>query len=178
MGFLDSDEPEQIIEQEEDAVIVSLNRSNEAFKELVENKEEIKMEVNERVLRASEALKDAAESYKIAGVPAQSEDIRALAITFMIDEGKNARTDTLRTKLATQIENAPKIHMPTPAVAVQQAPRPAPVQSGVVCSLCGGQTYDNSGKKTNPKAPDYKCKNCNAVAWKSNPNKFHPAKTY
>jgi hypothetical protein len=65
---------------------------------------------SERVERAAAALKDAAEAYKIAGVPAQSEDIRALAITFMIDEGKNGRVANIREGRATE---------PTPVAPVQ-----------------------------------------------------------
>lgn len=167
MGFLDD---EQIVEQNDDAVLESLNKSNQEFNKLVETKKEesVKMgqDFNERTLRASEALRDAKQAYELANVPAQSEDIRSLAITFMIDEGKNGRMTTIKEEKKAVQET------------VKSIPTPPPVQSGVVCSICGSGTYDNSGKKTNPKAPDYKCKQCNAVAWKSNPNKFHPAKTY
>lgn len=152
----------------EDDDIVLANRHRETDQLL--NMEETKMaEVNERVERASEALKDAKLAYEKAGVPAQSEDIRSLAITFMIDEGKNGRMGSF--------------NKPAPVKAVEQteatAPRPAPTQaSGVVCALCGADTYDNSVNKRNPKAPDFKCKKCEAVAWKSNTSKFFPKKVY
>lgn len=173
MGFLDEDEKGTVDEmahgkpvtsEDDDIVLKAIHDAT--LREL--NQEENKMaEVNERVERASEALKDAKLAYEKAGVPAQSEDIRSLAITFMIDEGKNGRMFT----------------KPTPVKAVEQteapAPRQAPAQaSGVVCALCGSDTYDNSVGKRNPKAPDYKCKKCEAVAWKSNTSKFFPKKVY
>jgi hypothetical protein len=36
------------------------------------------------------------------------------------------------------------------------------------CPECGGQMWDNRERKTNPKAPDFKCKdkNCSGVIWK------------
>jgi hypothetical protein len=43
----------------------------------------------------------------------------------------------------------------------------APAANEVVCPKCGGRMWDNRGKKTNPKAPDFKCKNksCDGVIW-------------
>lgn len=37
----------------------------------------------------------------------------------------------------------------------------------VACPKCGGSTWDNRNKKTNPKAPDFKCKDrsCDGVIW-------------
>jgi hypothetical protein len=37
----------------------------------------------------------------------------------------------------------------------------------VMCPKCGGKTWDNRDTKTNPKAPDYKCrdKSCDGVIW-------------
>lgn len=37
-----------------------------------------------------------------------------------------------------------------------------------LCPECGGQMWDNREKKTNPKAPDFKCrdKGCSGVIWK------------
>lgn len=46
--------------------------------------------------------------------------------------------------------------------------------NAVTCPTCGGQMYDNRVGKTNPKAPDFKCKNraCKGVIW---PPKGKPA---
>lgn len=35
------------------------------------------------------------------------------------------------------------------------------------CPICNGDTWDNRAKKTNPKAPDFKCKDkaCTGVIW-------------
>lgn len=39
----------------------------------------------------------------------------------------------------------------------------------VSCPKCGGEMFDNRAKKTNPKAPDFKCKRykegCDGVVW-------------
>lgn len=42
------------------------------------------------------------------------------------------------------------------------------------CPICGNEMWNNVGKKTNPKAPDYKCKDksCTGVFW---PPKDKPA---
>lgn len=164
MGFLDEDT--EVNEMSCDDIDKVLEANRLEGNKILEGEEPM-AEVNERVERASEALKDAKKAYELAGVPAQSEDIRSLAITFMIDEGKNGRMTTVRKErevMQQPVESAKPI--------VQQA------QSGVVCALCGSGTYDNSQNKRNPKAPDYKCKSCEAVAWKSNTNKFFPAKKY
>jgi hypothetical protein len=41
------------------------------------------------------------------------------------------------------------------------------VATEVSCPKCGGKTWDNRETKTNPKAPDYKCKDraCDGVIW-------------
>ena len=44
-----------------------------------------------RIKQTAQALKDAYEAFNLAGIQATSEDIRALAITFLIDEGKMNR---------------------------------------------------------------------------------------
>ena len=38
-----------------------------------------------------------------------------------------------------------------------------------VCPQCGSEMWDNRNRKTNPKAPDFKCKNpqCNHAIWPS-----------
>lgn len=67
---------------------------------------------------------------------------------------------------------APAPVAPPPAAQPQYAPpQPtAPVQSplqAVVCPKCGSGMWDNRGRKTNPKAPDFKCKdkNCDGAIW-------------
>jgi hypothetical protein len=42
-----------------------------------------------------------------------------------------------------------------------------PPASSEACDFCGGDTWDNTENKRNPKGPDYKCKarNCGAAAW-------------
>jgi hypothetical protein len=80
-----------VSEPKADAVLAASRQEfNKLLAEESPKTEVIRM--SERVERAASALRDAAEAYKQAGVPAQSEDIRALAITFIIDEGKNGRT--------------------------------------------------------------------------------------
>jgi hypothetical protein len=53
---------------------------------------------------------------------------------------------------------------------VESVERIAPAASGIdpSCPTCSGSMWDNREKKTNPKAPDYKCKdkNCQGVIWK------------
>jgi hypothetical protein len=58
------------------------------------------------------------------------------------------------------------------ATADEMAKAEAPVRSVPTtgtpgCPICGGDMWDNRGKKTNPKAPDFKCKdkNCTGVIW-------------
>lgn len=71
---------------------------------------------------------------------------------------------------------------PHPAPASPGAqPAPAPAQrqnSGApVCPKCKGPMWDNRGKKTNPNAPDFKCKdkaNCDGVVWPPK-DRPHPA---
>jgi hypothetical protein len=53
---------------------------------------------------------------------------------------------------------------------VESVERIAPVASGIdpSCPTCSGSMWDNREKKTNPKAPDFKCKdkNCQGVIWR------------
>lgn len=53
---------------------------------------------------------------------------------------------------------------------VESVERLAPVLSSVdpSCPTCSGTMWDNREKKTNPKAPDWKCrdKNCQGVIWR------------
>lgn len=46
------------------------------------------------------------------------------------------------------------------------------------CPKCGGEMWDNRQKKTNPKAPDYKCKDpdCGGAIWppKAEKKEFKP----
>lgn len=53
---------------------------------------------------------------------------------------------------------------------VESVERIAPTPSGIdpSCPTCSGSMWDNREKKTNPKAPDWKCrdKNCQGVIWR------------
>ena len=53
---------------------------------------------------------------------------------------------------------------------VESVERMAPTPAGIdpSCPTCSGSMWDNREKKTNPKAPDFKCKdkNCQGVIWK------------
>jgi hypothetical protein len=53
---------------------------------------------------------------------------------------------------------------------VETVERMTPTPAGIdpSCPTCSGQMWDNREKKTNPKAPDFKCrdKNCQGVIWK------------
>lgn len=69
---------------------------------------------------------------------------------------------------------------PAAAKAPQQvgtaatAPTPAPLVDGQdePCPKCGGKMWDNRLSKTNPKAPDFRCRNrsCDGVRWPEKPS--------
>jgi hypothetical protein len=73
---------------------------------------------------------------------------------------------------------APAQRVPAPAQRVADAlggrvesvERPAPALSSVdpSCPTCSGSMWDNREKKSNPKAPDWKCKDkaCQGVIWR------------
>ena len=93
--------------------------------------------MNDRVQRASLALQDARLAYQNANEACSTEDIRAMAISFMIEEGRNNSS------------NKP----------AQPAPQQAPQQELGVCKDCGGaMTPGKNGK------PPY-CKAC-YIRWK------------
>ena len=71
---------------------------------IVEQEKQVR-NVSERAEYAGKAMLDAIDAYKIAGVEATSEDIRALAISFLIDEGKNGRTRAIN-KVTREIKSA------------------------------------------------------------------------
>lgn len=54
---------------------------------------------------------------------------------------------------------------PGPEPIVEPKTTQSPVN--MVCPKCGSEMWDNRGKKTNPKAPDFKCKNqdCGHAIW-------------
>jgi hypothetical protein len=65
---------------------------------------------------------------------------------------------------------------PTAEGGADAAPRPAPTAAppaapngtgGATCPKCDGPMWDNRERKTNPKAPDFKCKDkaCDGVIW-------------
>lgn len=44
----------------------------------------------------------------------------------------------------------------------------SPNENELICEICSGTDHwDNRLKKTNPKAPDFRCKNCQASYWES-----------
>lgn len=51
--------------------------------------------------------------------------------------------------------------------AAKPAQETTPTTTALTCPKCSGAAWDNRGKKTNPKAPDAKCrdKNCDGVIW-------------
>jgi hypothetical protein len=53
----------------------------------------------------------------------------------------------------------------------------AAAQQAVSCPKCGGQMWDNRAGKTNPKAPDFKCKDraCDGVIWPPRRARQQPA---
>lgn len=56
-------------------------------------------------------------------------------------------------------------HQAPPA---RQAARPAASSPAPACPKCGSDMWDNRGRKTNPKAPDFRCKdkaNCDGAIW-------------
>lgn len=65
---------------------------------------------------------------------------------------------------AASIEPAP-VRKPAP---VAPAVQPAPAAAGdTACPVCSGPMWDNRERKTNAKAPDFKCKDkaCSGVIW-------------
>lgn len=106
-----------------------------------------------------------------------------LAIVADEDDDGNSAMPTPRERAQEMVRQAP----PTPPAA---APKPArggdPTPIGALvpqaaqaaaraavtgepnCPKCGGRMWDNRGKKTNPKAPDFKCRDkqhCDGVFW-------------
>jgi hypothetical protein len=133
---------------------------------IMKPKEEVvkQMTANERTIRAAEALKDATEAYKLEGVPAQSDDIRSLAITFMIDEGKNNRTPP-RTPSDLPLGLQQAILHPVRQPVAQQPQQTIQQTVAVVqhkCQYCG--EILKKGKKFKPTSPDYYCP-CGCKAW-------------
>ena len=73
--------------------------------------------------------------------------------------------------------NDPNSDAPAPVKATSPARQrgqvptrgaPSHPKSGVSCGFCGGPTWDNRKDKTNPKAPDFRCKDresCGGAAW-------------
>lgn len=71
-----------------------------------------------------------------------------LAATLFIEENKQRRTD--------QISKERKARSRPPVQVQNAGDVPA-------CPQCGGEMWDNRGKKKNPKAPDFRCKNENCL---------------
>lgn len=48
-----------------------------------------------------------------------------------------------------------------------QQPQPTAIGEDPACPTCGGKMWDNRERKTNPKAPDFKCRDkaCDGVIW-------------
>lgn len=61
----------------------------------------------------------------------------------------------------------PENQKPTAAPAQTRGQEQTSKGEAVACPKCGGPTWDNRGRKTNPRAPDFKCrdKGCDGVIW-------------
>ncbi|MFZ2658605.1 MAG: hypothetical protein WAX69_26970 [Victivallales bacterium] len=103
-----------------------------------------------RIKQTAQALKDAYEAFNLAGIQATSEDIRALAITFLIDEGKMNRIAGLtenREKKTNVDERAPvKVPEQKPKDEPQEAKPATNRQIKFLLDLC---------KRTNSDLKEY-----------------------
>jgi len=132
--------------------------------------------LSERAERAKACIFDAFKAFEAAGVQAASEDIRSFAITMFIEGGKAVKVAGISQAYNTAPINAkPAQPEKYPShVPVQQPQQQAPQNTTgtVVCPHCGNGVYDNRTNKTNPKGPDYKCRNkaCSAGAWEKDGN--------
>ena len=82
---------------------------------------------------------------KMHGREPTDAEIR-VAATLFIEENKQRRTE--------QISAERKARSSAPAHAAVDVP---------ACPQCGGEMWDNRGRKKNPKAPDFRCKNENCL---------------
>lgn len=110
--------------------------------------------------------------------PMQEESFPKFQYSIFMDAQKNAQM-VIRANTFEEFKQAKKdvddlllfVHPATANVQAQplvQAPQQAVVAPSVtVCPKCGSEMWDNRGKKTNPKAPDFKCKNqdCGHAIW-------------
>ena len=77
-----------------------------------------------RVSQASNALKDAHEAYRMSGITPSPEDIRSLAITFLIEESKFGR---IPQRAETPVQtSAPAVTAPVPEKSEVKAPVQTP----------------------------------------------------
>ena len=72
-----------------------------------------------RVSQASNALKDAHEAYRMSGITPSPEDIRSLAITFLIEESKFGR---LPQRAEAPVQTPAPIQTPVPVKSEVKAP--------------------------------------------------------
>jgi len=89
------------------------------------------------------------------------------------DDDGEAASHHARSAPARPVEPPRQAHPTATPAAPQNAPqRPAQRDDGPTmstdCPVCGGAMWDNREKKTNPKAPDFKCKDktCTGVIWR------------
>lgn len=108
-------------------------------------------------------LRDARAAYTEAKENASSEDIRSVAISFFIDEGKNGRTATIakqKTAYAPAAQTAGAV--PHGVSATEKKPV---AFATFACPECGAKLYDNKATKFSEKSPDYKCSKCDKAGW-------------
>lgn len=83
----------------------------------------------------------------------------ALNGLFLIDDAKDSDSTSDGT------QNVPA--KPNKTVKSVNSGLPHTPEQERECPVCGGEMWNNISKKTNPKAPDYRCKdkNCTGVIW-------------
>ena len=98
-----------------------------------------------------EETKKGMDGSQITGASSSYARKYALNAMFLIDDTKDS--DSTNT------------HEPSKSYA-QTAPKTYPT-SEIKCPKCGGEMWDNTKNKFNPKAPDFKCKDkdCGGVIW-------------
>lgn len=109
------------------------------------------------------------EAYKMAVTDALGTAMKMLGVAADVYAGLwdgSKYREAPAGRPAAQPASPPPPAPPPPQNRSQSQPR-APQGQAVVCPKCGGPVWDNRATKTNPKAPDGKCrnKNCTGAIW-------------
>jgi hypothetical protein len=100
------------------------------------------------------------DTSQVSGKTSSYSKKYALQNLFAIDDTKDADFDHDDSSHAQTTPSTPT----APKPASDELPEES---AGPKCPVCGGAMWDNRDTKTNPKAPDFKCKDktCDGVIW-------------